>query len=174
MSLLLTLLLAAYVVTSRLDYCNSLLYNTSQGNLTKLQRVQNNLARVVAGSRRRDHIMPVLFDLHWLPISKRIDYKTATITLRAYHEGAPQYLSDLVCKYQPTRNLRSTSQSRVVVPKGLSSDTGSQSFSVGAAAVWNNLPVELRSVTELKTFKNKLKTHYFNDYYGRSGPATSE
>ena len=55
---------ACSIVTTRLDYCNSLLYGTSKANLEKLQRIQNTLARVVAGTRKRDHITPVLKDLH--------------------------------------------------------------------------------------------------------------
>jgi len=35
------------LVSSRLDYCNSILYGTSTSNLNKLQRVQNALARAV-------------------------------------------------------------------------------------------------------------------------------
>ena len=52
------------MVGARLDYCNSILYGTSAGNLGKIQRVINALARVFSGARKRDHITPVLADLH--------------------------------------------------------------------------------------------------------------
>ena len=48
-------------------------------NLNKLQRVQNSLARVVIDTRRRDHITPVLADLHWLPVRARITFKICTL-----------------------------------------------------------------------------------------------
>ena len=60
--------IAATIVGSRLDFCNSLLAGTSVSNLTRLQRVQNTLARVVAQKPRFCHITPVLSDLHWFPI----------------------------------------------------------------------------------------------------------
>ena len=41
----------ALVISSRLDYCNFLLYNTANKDIAKLQRVQNCLARVVTRSR---------------------------------------------------------------------------------------------------------------------------
>ena len=44
--------IAAAIVGSRLDFCNSLLAGTSVSNLTRLQRVQNTLARVVAQQPR--------------------------------------------------------------------------------------------------------------------------
>ena len=55
-------------ISSRLDYCNSLLYGIGDGLVKKLQAVQNSAACVVTGTRKYDHITPVLCDLHWLPV----------------------------------------------------------------------------------------------------------
>ena len=73
---------ACSMVSARLDYCNSILYGTSAGNLGKLQRVINTLARVVSGTRKRDHITPILVELHWLPIASRIRFKVALQTYK--------------------------------------------------------------------------------------------
>ena len=67
--------IAAAIVGSRLDFCNSLLAGTNVSNQTHLQRVQNTLARVVAQKPRFCHITPVLSDLHWLPVRHRISFK---------------------------------------------------------------------------------------------------
>jgi len=64
------------MVSSRLDYCNSILYDTSSFNLNKLQRVQNALACIVMMTRKRDHITPVLANLYWLPVTAYIQFKT--------------------------------------------------------------------------------------------------
>ena len=56
-------------ITSKLDYCSSLLYGCRKTQLKKLQYVQNTAARIVTHTRKFDHITPVLFDLHWLRIS---------------------------------------------------------------------------------------------------------
>jgi len=53
-------------ISSRLDYCNSLLYGVSDSLLAKLQTVQNAAAHVIIGTKKFDHITPVLRDLHWL------------------------------------------------------------------------------------------------------------
>ena len=70
------------MVGARTDYCNSILYGTSAANLNKFQRVINTLARAVFGIRKRDHITPVLADLHWLPVAPRIKFKIALQTFK--------------------------------------------------------------------------------------------
>jgi hypothetical protein len=79
-----------------IDHSNSILYKTSLSNISKLQRLQNSLARVVSGARKRDHITPILADLHWLPINARIDYTLALITLISLVLQQPSYLLELL------------------------------------------------------------------------------
>ena len=60
--------IATALIRSRLDYCNSLLYNAVNKDIAKLQRVQNCLARVITRSSRISRSLPLLKLLHWLPI----------------------------------------------------------------------------------------------------------
>ena len=93
-----------------MDYCNLLLAGTSAKNIEKLQTVQNLLARVVTGTKRRDHIKPALKTLHWLPIAEWIQYKVALITHKMIVTQQPKYLADIASIYRPTRDLRSSFQ----------------------------------------------------------------
>ena len=72
--------LANSLVSSKLDYCNSLYNGISQANLNKIQRIQNTLARVVTNTSKFEYITPILKKLHWLPIKQRIDYKLCLLT----------------------------------------------------------------------------------------------
>ena len=54
------------LITTRLDFCNSILYNLPNNKIEKLQRIQNQAARMLTRSPRRNHITPVLRELHWL------------------------------------------------------------------------------------------------------------
>jgi len=81
-------------VSSRLDYCNSLMYGVAYGLMQRLQAVQNAAARLVTGTRMRDHIIPVLRQLHWLPVCQRVNFKLAVLVFKALHGLAPCYLVD--------------------------------------------------------------------------------
>jgi len=65
----------------RLDYCNSLFYGITEGLMSQLQSAQNAAARLVSGARRYDRITPVLRQLHWLPVRRRVDFKMATTAI---------------------------------------------------------------------------------------------
>src|SRR6267154_1586189 len=94
------ILLANALVSTKLDYCNSLLFGLPLHSIRRLQLVQNSLARVVVPSTRRFHpITPVLRSLHWLPISSRIDYKIASITFKTLQNQQPTYLHQLLTPY---------------------------------------------------------------------------
>ena len=94
---------------SRLDNCNSLLYGLPVSLLSIMQSIQNSAARIVSRKRLHDHISPILNELHWLPVEKRIIFKLLIMAYECNQGVAPQYLLDIVKSYQPTRNLRSSS-----------------------------------------------------------------
>lgn len=150
-------------ISSRLDYCNSLLYGIGDGLVKKLQAVQNSAARVVTGTRKYDHITPVLCDLHWLPVRHRIDFKVAMTVFKCIHGLAPQYLADdcvLASTVRSRRHLRSADTMKLVVQR-TKTVIGTRAFAVAAATVWNRLPADIRTSTcTVQTFAQKLKTFY--------------
>src|SRR5215475_63061 len=89
-------LLANSLVSSKLDFRNSLFAHLPISTIRPLQLVQNSLARAVYSSRKFDHVSPLLRSLHWLPISQRISYKIALLTFKTLHLHSPTYLSDLL------------------------------------------------------------------------------
>ena len=90
------------LITTTLDYCNGILFNLPKNKIERLQRIQriqNQAARMLKRIPRRNHITPVLKDLHWLRINERIEFKILILTHRAFYETGPRYLSELIKKH---------------------------------------------------------------------------
>lgn len=153
-------------ITSRLDYANVLLHGLPKSLIQKLQRVQNAAARLISRTRKRDHISPVLVQLHWLPVEYRLQYKVILYTFKAVHGTAPAYINDLISVHRPTRSLRSANQMLLTVPKSRTSTYGDRSFRKASATLWNSLPLTLRQIESEQTFKGKLKTYLFRHAHG--------
>ena len=82
--------------------------------LNKLQKVQNNAARLVLRVSKTDHISPHLASLHLLPIDSRIQYKLSSLCYNCLNSTAPGYLAELLRIYKPTRQLPSSSDTSIL------------------------------------------------------------
>ena len=83
---------ACDIVGARLDYCNTVLHGISDNNISKLQDIQNTLAWVVTGTKKREHITLVLQKLYWLPILHSIRFEIFVIMSKIIQMGLPEYL----------------------------------------------------------------------------------
>ena len=84
--------IATSLICSRLDYCNSVLFNvTVKEIISKLQCVQNCLSRVVTKSPRFCDITPLLKSLKWLPARYRIKFKLCSLTYQALTSEKPRW-----------------------------------------------------------------------------------
>ena len=152
-------------ISSKIDYCNALLYGLPLNIIAKIQRIQNTAARVVTGTRKYEHITPVLHKLHWLPVKQRIEFKILLLTFKGLHSLAPCYITELLITHSPTRSLRSGDAIVLKIPK-TRSKYGRRAFSHSGPTLWNQLPMDIRQCQTVQTFKSKLKTHLFKIAYG--------
>ena len=118
-----------YVLITATQCCTAL-------QLQRLQFVQNAAARLVTGTRRTEHITPVLQSLHWLPVRQRIVYKLATLIHKCLTGRAPSYLAEY-CHQAGTRRpgTRSADTSMLDVPRTRTA-LGDRSFAVAGPRIY--------------------------------------
>ncbi len=136
-----------------------------RSTLARLQRVQNRAAKLIMSARTRDHVTPILKQLHWLPVECRIQYKILLLTYKALHSRAPPYIEELLLNYAPSRALRSSAKHLLTVHRPRTSTYGSRCFKFAAPVLWNALPLPIRNASSLASFKRSLKTHLFKNYF---------
>ena len=136
-------------VSSRLDYCNSLLYGIGENQLNSLQSVLRSAARLVMCKRKYDPISDDMRDrLHWLPVRQRIDFKLGVLVYRSLHGTAPPYLSEMltsISNIPALRSHRSASCGHICVPRTKSIKLGPRSFAISGPVTWNSFPADIRN-----------------------------
>jgi len=95
------------LVLTKLDFGNATLPSILSFQPNHLQAVMNAAARLIYQSSRYDHIIydhiiPLLYRLHWLRAPERITYKLAMVVYQCVHGFAPAYLADAL---QPAAGL---------------------------------------------------------------------
>ena len=167
-------MVACSIISSRLDYCNSLLVGMSENSFAKLQRVQNSIARVVTGTKRYDHvkrevvhITPVQEQLHWLPVKAQLSFKLASLVYNICQSNTPKYLASCLVGYQAARGLRhcAVGATGLLTITTTKLQTSSRAFSHAAPKPWNSLPVSVRDCVTVGSFRKNLRKYLYNTAY---------
>ena len=123
-------------ITSRIDYRNSLLHGLPNSQPAKIQRVLNASARLVCNAPRFCHIIPIMCDLHWLPIRVRINFKALLLTFKTLHGLVPQYLRSLISIKTSCYSLRGSNTLPLAMPSVKPKATlGDRAFAVAVPSL---------------------------------------
>ena len=133
--------------------CTSVLHGTPSSTIQKLQRIQNNVARIVLQGPRRSDVNLLLQTLHWLPVKQRVNYKLAVLTFKTQQTSSPQYLNQHISLHTSARNTRSSSVPLLCVPFRRTS-FARRSFSTAAPLTWNSLPPAVLNCESLSLLSN--------------------
>ena len=151
------------LILSKLDYCNSLLCFLPDSHIYPLQKMMNKTVRFIFNLKYDEHISPFLFQLHFLPIKFRIKFKLCLVAFKIMIGLAPLYLRNMFQSFKPitTINLRTgVGRDEMMIQISLAQRKKNDIYTK-IILEWNNLPLELRRIQDIETFKVKLKTHFF-------------
>ena len=104
---------------------------------------------------------PVLKDLHWLEIEKRIKKKMIVKVHKCLKMESPSYLSSKLSTMSslPKRKRLKSSKKMDIARVRANTILGNRRFEVAALILCNNLPNHLKSITFTTSFSKCLKTH---------------
>ena len=158
------------LVLSRLDYCNSVLFELPANLIQRLQSVQNAAAGLTFRIQRSEHITPALISLHWLRVPERIYFKLHGSYDVSIH---PQHLSVLLTvPYHPRfrHDIQTTAAVFYLTSSGRSACSSPYSRQAGVSGFWCHRlerPAFLyvASALSLAVFRQRLKTFLFSRSY---------
>ena len=152
------------VISSRLDFCNCLLFGVRKvDGLEKLQRIQNQASKLILRKNHRQGYSNTrrLTMLHWLSVPKRIVFKILTIVFKCFHGIAPTLVSSLLVLRVTNEDVSYKYDVRTFFP---TLEIGRRAFVYHAPRLWNCLPIELRKCGTKELFKKQLKTFLWESY----------
>ena len=135
-----------------------------------VQRIMNAAARLISSATSghgTTYVTPALIELHWLPITARVQYKLCLLVHSAVVGTAPDYLKNMlhpVSECASQRALGSAKDNDMVVPRSRLK-FGKRAFSIATPRAWNSIPAELRATLNTATFKKNLQTFLFHESY---------
>ena len=153
---------------ARIDYCNSLLFGSTNDVTPHLQRIQNYAARVILRLPMSSSITIHLKSLHWLPVKVRSTYKIACLCYHCHRSTAPSYVADMLQqKPSHTSNTRSSSYTMPLLnrPAHSKAALGYRSSYFASSSVWTSVPNDVRCAPSLSSLKSRLMTYLFRPVY---------
>ena len=142
------------LVFSELFYCSSVWSNTSQSNIAKVQAVQNFACRIVSGSKKYDHVTPILKQFNDSIMAKQLAIQLWQF--KCMNSLAPGYLSDQFIK-RSSISTRQTRNSQLLNIPLFKTTTGQRTFYYRMVSLWNALPQNIKLSQSLAHFKTLMR-----------------
>ena len=138
------------VISSRIDYCNSIFFGIDKYLIETLQKVQNAALRMIYGLKKRTHLSEYYDKLHWLKVEQRIYYKIILTVFKCINDIAPIELIERIVTFRDRDKL-------ILSQVHFNSKLGRRSFTYIAPRLWNEVPYDIKTISDINRFKSKLK-----------------
>ena len=104
---------------------SSAMLSSKEDVIRQLERLQRQAARVVCKKYKNDHnsVTELMWGLHWLPIRARIHCEILLLVYKAFTNGSPPYLADMLTSCNPVRSTRSSHKVNLLVVPHQKSNT---------------------------------------------------
>ena len=145
------------VVESHLRYADVIWGSLPARQIETLQRLQNRAQLTIETARVKDN-----WSCDWLNVSNLVSLDRLVMMYKIINKLSPESLLDkfelrLVHSKYETRNFHDLQTPR------LYTERAKNDFKYSALKLWNDMPVDIREASTLKSFKQKLKAYLLAD-----------
>ena len=144
------------LIVSKIDNCNSLLYGVAEYEISRLQKLQNSCARLIFGKKKYESVSDILSTLHWLPIKERIYFKILLLVFKFFKNKTPKYIDECL-------QISDLDNYLLYIPR-TKTPYGDRAFGNCAPKLWNSLPLSIRCISTVDSFKKHLKHYLFQNF----------
>ena len=145
------------LVVSLVQYCLSIYGSCTKQNLTRVQRVLNFGARIIAGRKKRDGVSDVLRDLTWLPVNELHSYHALCLMKRLLANREPRSLAQRLVRRRDVRQTQTRQNNHFDLP-AIQKEFGRRRFFYRTAKLYNRLPSHITG-SRIGAFKRRLRRH---------------
>lgn len=151
------------IIEPYFEYCSSILFLSNQGDMNKLQRLQNKAMRCIIGCDRYTPINDMLNELQWLNISQKTKFNTLVLIFKMKMGCLPVYLSSNMIIVAQTHGHETRGRGNFKLPNYTKATTQNNLFYNGLK-LFNSLPDEIKNANTINEFKNKCRSHAMLNY----------
>ena len=139
-----------------LEYSDMLWDGCFQKDADKLEVLQHRAGRIVSGAIRGTPTVNVYRELGWEPLHRRRERHKLMLYYKIVHGMTPSFLTDLLPPSVGTRTQYNLRNAPNLTGYSSRTETFKRSFFPSTTHLWNSLPVEVRQLDNINSFKRFL------------------
>ena len=153
-------LLYMCLIESQMNYCCEIWGDRFQIHVDRITKLQKRAARLILRCHIYTPSKEMFSNLDWTAFRYKIIYFRYIFVYKCVHGLAPEYYSNYFHDLSKTHSkcTRQSSRHDLVVPR-CRSEYCKHSLFYACPKLWNNLPVTIRELPSLNSFKYNLKKH---------------
>ena len=146
------------IISPHLDFCPSILFLANETQISRLQRLQNKIMRLILRCNRFTSSTLMLDALQWLSVKQRIVYLTMVFIFKVVNGMLPRYLCDRIERGSDFHRYNTRNANEIRTPHFLTCASQNSLFFKGIN-VFNSMPRHIKRSATLTEFKRQCISH---------------
>jgi exonuclease III len=146
------------IISPHLDFCSSILFLANETQMSRLQRLQNKVMRLILRCNRFTSSSFMLDALQWLSVKQRIIYLTMVFIFKVVNNLLPRYLCSRIERGSDIHSYGTRNADALRTPNFLTCASQNSLFYKGIN-VFNSMPRQIKRASTIMEFKRQCISH---------------